>query len=126
MLFRSISGGHQTGDQVLRLVAMTIKSNIKGQDTAARYGGEEFAVILPNTDRDGASIVAEQIRATVIDLDIEQQNSDISNIVTISLGVASLLPSLSQKPSILIKQADIALYSAKQQGRNQSVVFTGE
>ena len=57
--------GHQTGDQVLRLVAMTLKSNIRGRDIAARYGGEEFAAILPETDLEGAVILADNIRKAI-------------------------------------------------------------
>jgi diguanylate cyclase (GGDEF)-like protein len=90
----------------------------------ARYGGEEFAVILPNTDLKGAFVVSEQIRIAINNLELAHQNSDINDIVTVSLGVASMLPSLHQERSVLIKQADIALYRAKQQGRNQSVVFS--
>jgi diguanylate cyclase (GGDEF)-like protein len=119
--------GHQSGDDCLTTIAQTVKQALlRPADMIARYGGEEFAVILPNTDRKGAITVAEQIRTAVTNLGIDHQNSDISDIVTISLGVTSLLPSFSQKPSILIKQADIALYSAKQRGRNQFVFFTGE
>jgi diguanylate cyclase (GGDEF)-like protein len=83
-------------------------------------------VILPNTDQKGAIAVANRIRTMVSNLGIAHQNSDISDIVTVSLGVTSLLPNSDQKPSILIKQADLALYSAKHHGRDQAVVFTGE
>ena len=86
-------------------------------------GGEEFAVILPNTNLDGAFKVAEQIRGVIASLAIPHQNSKISNIVTVSVGVTSLIPNPQQKPSTLIKQADIALYNAKQQGRNRAIVF---
>ncbi len=116
--------GHQLGDDCLTAIAQTVKLVLcRPADLIARYGGEEFAVILPNTDLDGAVTVAEQISAAIKNLNITHQNSDISDIVTISLGVASLLPSFSQEPSILIKQADVALYKAKQKGRNQVVVF---
>lgn len=119
------SYGHQTGDDCLTLVAQTVKKTLaRPADLVARYGGEEFAVILPNTDEKGAITVAEQIRTAVTNLGINHQNSDISDIVTISLGVASLLPTPTQDPSILIKQADIVLYRAKHQGRNQSVIFS--
>ena len=81
-------------------------------------------VILPNTDLDGAIIVAEQIRNAILELNIPHQNSEISDTVTISLGVTSLLPCFAQKSTILIKQADMALYRAKNEGRNRSVIFS--
>ena len=117
--------GHQSGDDCLTAIAQTVKQVLcRPADLIARYGGEEFVVILPNTDLDGAITVAKQISAAIKNLNINHQNSDISDIVTISLGVASLLPSFSQEPSILIKQADVALYKAKQEGRNQSVAYS--
>lgn len=117
--------GHQSGDDCLTAIAQTVKQVLcRPADLIARYGGEEFVVILPNTDLDGAITVAKQISAAIKNLNINHQNSDISDIVTISLGVASLLPSFSQEPSILIKQADVALYRAKQEGRNQSVAYS--
>jgi diguanylate cyclase (GGDEF)-like protein len=119
--------GHQTGDDCLTLIAQRVKKALsRPADLVARYGGEEFAVILPNTDQKGAIAVANRIRTMVSNLGIAHQNSDISDIVTVSLGVTSLLPNSDQKPSILIKQADLALYSAKHHGRDQAVVFTGE
>lgn len=117
--------GHQIGDDCLTTIAQTVKKVLnRPADLVARYGGEEFAVILPNTDIHGAVIVAEQIHSAIIGLDIPHQNSDVSDVVTISIGIASLLPNNIQDPSLLIKQADIALYRAKRQGRNQFVVFT--
>ncbi len=117
--------GHQIGDDCLIKVAQAAQQTVcRPADLVARYGGEEFVVILPNTDLNGAIALADQIHSAVANLKIPHQNSDISDIVTVSLGVTSLIPNLNQVPSILIKQADVALYSAKQQGRNRSVTFS--
>lgn len=116
--------GHQNGDNCLIAIAQTIqKVLLRPADLIARYGGEEFVVILPNTDMAGAVIVAEQIREAVEKLDIPHQNSAISNIVTVSIGVSSIVPNSQQEVSLLIQQADIALYRAKHQGRNRFIVF---
>ncbi len=116
--------GHQVGDDCLKAIAQALEQTLcRPADIVARYGGEEFVAILPNTDLDGAIIVAEQIRSAIANLEIPHQNSDISDIVTVSIGVTSLIPSPKQKPSTLIKQSDVALYSAKQQGRNRTIVF---
>jgi sigma-B regulation protein RsbU (phosphoserine phosphatase) len=116
--------GHQVGDDCLKAIAQALEQTLyRPADLVARYGGEEFVAILPNTDLNGAIIVAEQIRSAIANLEIPHQNSDISDIVTASIGVTSLIPSPKQKSSTLIKQADVALYSAKQKGRNRTVVF---
>lgn len=117
--------GHQKGDDCLVTIAQTVKRSLsRPADLVARYGGEEFAVILPNTDIQGAIAITERIRLAVSDLEIIHEDSKVSDYVTISLGVSSLFPDLDQSPSNLIKQADMALYAAKQQGRNCSVNFT--
>jgi diguanylate cyclase len=110
--------GHQVGDQVLKLVAQTLRQCVKGQDIAARYGGEEFAVILPQTNVLGASAVAEFVRRTVESKKIVRKGSgDSLGSVTMSFGVASLGPGESAES--LVERADRALYVAKQNGRNR-------
>ncbi|NUN66247.1 diguanylate cyclase [Pseudanabaena biceps] len=117
--------GHQRGDNCLITIAQTVKLSLsRPADLVARYGGEEFAVILPNTDSQGAIAITERIRLAIKDLEIIHKDSQISDYVTISLGVSSLLPDLNQSPSNLIKQADMALYAAKHRGRNCFVSFT--
>ena len=85
------SFGHLTGDQVLRLVATSVKQNVKGQDTAARYGGEEFAVILPNTVLRSAMVVADHIRRAVMTKELMKRSTgEHLGRVTVSIGVATL------------------------------------
>jgi diguanylate cyclase len=112
--------GHQTGDQVLRLVAMTLKSNLKGKDIAARYGGEEFAAILPETDLEGAVILADNIRKAVQAKELlKRSTNEKLGRITASFGVASYRP--TDTPSSLIERADRCLYAAKHAGRNKVV-----
>ena len=115
--------GHQTGDQVLRLVAMTLKSNIKGKDIAARYGGEEFAAILPQTDLEGAVIVADNIRRAIQAKELlKRSTNEKLGRITASFGVAAFRP--GDTPSTLIERADRCLYAAKHAGRNKVISET--
>jgi diguanylate cyclase len=110
--------GHQTGDQVLRLVAMTLKSNIKGKDMAARYGGEEFAAILPETDLEGAMIAADNIRKAIQAKELlKRSTNEKLGRITASFGVAMYRP--GDSPASLIERADRCLYAAKHAGRNR-------
>ncbi|MDB5614135.1 MAG: hypothetical protein JWQ22_1788 [Devosia sp.] len=112
------SFGHQTGDQVLRLVAMTLKSNIKGKDLAARYGGEEFVAILPSTDLEGAIIVAENIRKAIQAKELlKRSTNEKLGRITASFGLAAYRP--GDTPGSLIERADRCLYAAKHAGRNK-------
>jgi len=110
--------GHLKGDDCLRMVAEALNKIIKrSSDLIARYGGEEFAVILPDTDEQNAFRLAEAMRNEVEALNIPHVNSDI-NRVTISLGVATLIPHKDLDMAYLVSLADKALYHAKQEGRN--------
>lgn len=112
--------GHLTGDQVLRLVSMTLRQNLKGQDIAARYGGEEFAVILPNTTLRPALTVADHIRRAVMSKELKKKSTgEILGRITISVGVAMLHPGDDMQS--LIERADDCLYAAKRNGRNRVV-----
>jgi diguanylate cyclase (GGDEF)-like protein len=114
------SYGHQQGDKCLRQVANSIKkTSARGEDLVARYGGEEFAVILPNTNEEQASKIAEKIRARVHDLDLSHKTSEVSDHVSVSLGFACVIPDSGTTMSDLIEDADRALYRAKREGRNR-------
>jgi diguanylate cyclase (GGDEF)-like protein len=114
--------GHAEGDDCLRRVAKTVDACMKrASDFAARYGGEEFAVILPETDTDGAVHVAEKIRIRVAQLNISHAASDVADHVSISLGVATVSGSQDSSPVDIIKAADTFLYKAKETGRNRVV-----
>ena len=112
--------GHLTGDQVLRLVAMSLKATIKGQDITARYGGEEFAVVLPNTALRQALTVADHIRRAVMSKELKKKSTgEILGRVTISVGVSMLQH--GDDTDSLIERADACLYAAKRHGRNRVV-----
>ena len=115
--------GHQMGDDCLQKIAQAINANVRRTgDLATRYGGEEFAVIMPNTDHHQAIKVAEKIQEAMVDLQIEHQSSDVSEQVTLSIGIACAVPAAAEGPTHLVKMADTALYEAKIKGRNQIVV----
>ena len=114
--------GHLSGDQTLIRIAEVIKGVIKRpRDLAARYGGEEFVVMLMNTTAEGAAVVAEKIRKGIEELGIV--NERIENVITVSLGVASVDPDNEMVPNELIDAADRALYKAKEDGRNKVIVW---
>lgn len=113
--------GHQGGDEVLLRVAQIINQvPRRASDLVARYGGEEFVMILPNTSIEGAFKFAELMRESVLSLEIPHARSQVSKYVTLSLGVAAMMPNPDNKLEDLINQADEALYQAKKLGRNQS------
>lgn len=115
--------GHLTGDQVLRLVALALKQNVKGQDYACRYGGEEFAIILPETPLRAALTVAEHIRRSVMTKElIKRSTGENLGRITISLGVATFRP--GDTPASLYERADKCLYAAKRNGRNRVICET--
>ena len=113
--------GHQAGDAALVSIAACIANGARrASDLGARYGGEEFAVLLPGESIDDATRIAEEIRASVLSLRVQQQGrSDVCP--TISVGVACMIPQVGLAPRDLIKSADLALYEAKRSGRNRTV-----
>jgi diguanylate cyclase (GGDEF)-like protein len=114
--------GHPTGDSCLKKVAGVLKASARRpSDLTARYGGEEFIVLLPETPASGAVTVAEKIRISVEQCNIEHKASLVSSHLTLSLGVAGLVPQAKMRPEVLIDLADKALYRAKEQGRNRVV-----
>ena len=115
--------GHLTGDQVLRLVAMSLKQNVKGHDVAARYGGEEYVVLLPRTALVAAVTVADHIRRAVMGKELMRRSTgETLGRVTISLGVAAWRK--GDTVGTLLERADACLYAAKRAGRNCVVAET--
>jgi adenylate cyclase len=114
--------GHPKGDACLQQVARAIATCVgRPADVASRYGGEEFAILLPETDEDGAIAVAEKIRTMVAQLELPHAKSEVGDYVTLSLGVATVIPEHNSVPETLVNTADLALYQAKHEGRNRVV-----
>jgi diguanylate cyclase len=115
--------GHLTGDQVLRLVAIALKQNVKGQDVAARYGGEEFAILLPGTTLRAALTVADHVRRAVMTKELMKRSTgEHLGRVTVSVGVAVLRK--GENAQSVIERADNCLYAAKRCGRNRVMCET--
>jgi diguanylate cyclase (GGDEF)-like protein len=112
--------GHQAGDLCLQMIAQAMDKVAKRPaDLVARYGGEEFAILLSQTDRAGAEQVAEALQWAIQSLALPHDTSQVSQYVTMSVGIATMLPLQHQLPDELIKRADQALYLAKEQGRDR-------
>jgi len=115
--------GHQAGDECLSAVAKALSNGVsRPADLACRYGGEEFTFILPSTDLKGARELAERIRESVSELQIDHAGSKVSPHVSLSLGVSTYNGQFSSGEEIT-KQADAALYQAKESGRNKVVAI---
>ncbi len=112
--------GHLRGDDCLIAVARILQECMqRAGDTIARFGGEEFVALLPEADMEGARKVAEQCRQAVEAAEIPHVSSDVAAHVTVSVGVAALVPLHNQSSMLLIEQADVGLYQAKRKGRNR-------
>ena len=112
--------GHPSGDQCLKKVASALRESLgRTGDLLARYGGEEFAVILPDTPPEGALHVAEEMRRTVEQRRVSHITSATGATITVSLGVATIVPTARSSCRNLLKEADRALYQAKKAGRNR-------
>jgi diguanylate cyclase (GGDEF)-like protein len=119
--------GHVAGDECLKQVAIALsKAVYRPGDLVARYGGEEFIFILPDTPIIGAIHVAERVQENVASLKLSHHTSEVSEQVTMSIGVSCILPNCHNSPEQLLSYADHAVYLAKAQGRNQIVTKTIE
>lgn len=116
--------GHEKGDESLKKIAKAIEMSLyRTTDHPSRIGGDEFAIILPDTDSSGAMELAEKIRQNVRKLEIKhKQESGLEN-VTVSIGAATIVPATDQQSMMLFRNADKALFKAKQQGRNSAASF---
>lgn len=116
--------GHITGDQVLRLVATTIRQLVRSNDVVARYGGEEFAIVLQGADSDPAFQVAEKIRIAIMTKDlVKRSTGEVVGKVTVSIGTSTF--QRGDTPAMMVEKADACLYAAKRSGRNRTVADDG-
>jgi diguanylate cyclase (GGDEF)-like protein len=115
-------GGHVAGDLALKLVGQVLNDTCRSRDVAARFGGDEFAVLLPRTRASEARVVAERIRAALLELRA-QHGSPVDSLLTISAGISELDLLDEPTPYLLVDAADRALYAAKQAGRNRVEIF---
>ena len=113
--------GHPAGDNVLKTIAKLLRSNIRKIDIAARYGGEEFALILIETNKNSAAIVANKIKKLIEEHPFLHEETQPNGKLTISMGIASF-PEDTQNPENLVTLADKRLYKAKAQGRNRVIL----
>ncbi len=114
--------GHQAGDTALKQVADAMERSVKhSTEMVARYGGEEFAIILPDTDGTAATRIAQEIRVRVRALDFSPPDDNAEHSLTLSLGVATVVPDTLSSPEDLVASADKALYLAKSEGRDRVV-----
>ncbi len=112
--------GHQAGDECLVRVAQAMEETLnRPADLVARYGGEEFIALLVDTDTEGARMLAERMRARIEELKLENRDSGVGPQLTVSLGVATVVPNPTLRPEDLVDLADRALYAAKAGGRNR-------
>ena len=112
--------GHSAGDECLKTVAEALsKSAVRADDFVARYGGDEFAVVLPNTEEDGARMIAEKMIQNVRVCNIPHENSSVTSTVTISIGVTTSKVEARRRADAYILRADELLYKSKQSGRNR-------
>ena len=117
--------GHLAGDDCLRMMARVVQAGIRRRgDLVARYGGEEFAVILPDTNEKDANRVAAKIQESVNALEIPHPRSLVSRYISISIGTATIVPTREASLLDFVHDADVALYQAKENGRNQIVQVT--
>jgi len=112
--------GHSDGDVCLKEIAKIIGNTLlRPDDFVARYGGEEFTVVLPYTDENGACHIAEKILINVRERNILHEKSEVADRITVSIGLTTINSNYSQSGNDYIKQADMALYQSKQNGRNR-------
>ncbi|MGB3571304.1 MAG: diguanylate cyclase, partial [Phormidesmis sp.] len=115
--------GHPAGDRCLIRVARALLTGPqRPADLVARYGGEEFAIILPNTDTQGAWRIAQKIHNSIRALKINHAPGHSEPYVTLTMGVSTIIPGHNNSPQILVQASDLALYYAKQQGRNRTYI----
>ena len=109
--------GHLVGDKVLKTIAAVLRNNIRAADILCRYGGDEFGLLLPETNFQGAYVTAERVRSTVEKTNLNTEEDPV--MISLSIGISSLVEGGALGMDELVTQADVALYQAKKSGRNQ-------